>query len=77
MEPKHVLRRLMVGMFGLGAVVLVGVVRVLPLLAEGPEHPNGDKKDGGKDEKKDEKKDKKKKGTGPRTQNKKAKKGKA
>jgi len=51
-------------------VVVAQLLRALPLVTEGPQRPSGGSKD------KDEKKDKKKKGSGPRTQEKKAKKGK-
>jgi hypothetical protein len=65
-------RRLVQGsILAVGGLVGVGVVqlvRALPLVTEGPQRPKG--------ERKNEKKDKMKMGDGPRTREKKAKKGK-
>ena len=71
MSATRLIRGLLVGVSGwLGLVVVAQLLRALPLVTEGPQRPSGGSKD------KDEKKDKKKKGSGPRTQEKKAKKGK-
>lgn len=70
MPSRRVVRASAIVVSGLVGLGVVQLVRALPLVAAGPQRPSGEKKD------KDEMKDKKKKGTGPRTQEKKAKKGK-